>query len=321
MIKEKFFLFLLVIPFLMFSFGCQNRIESTKILETEIPSPTSGTLIYLSTIGFPGWQIMSRQENQLTFRVSTGPFDVDPDWSWDKQRIVYERGVPPHQFLQIWKMKYNGDEKIPLTPDGIDCQTPSFSPDGRQIAFAALTDTTRAERHLVITDASGRGWRQITTDSTTPGFAGVSFTTPSWFPDGKQVVAQFAGSKNGAVIQMLGIVDLTTGVFTPLSAVSHLSPWLPNVSPDGKKIAFVSGANGGGTDIFTVNVDGTDLQQFTNNRSSWEPDWSPDGKQIAFSQVGDDIKSNGIWIMNADGSGKKLLIPVPENGAVGKPRW
>lgn len=318
--KKKLF-FLLVISLSVYLLACQNKIEPAKILEREIPPPTPRTLIYLSTTGFPGWQIMSRQEDQLTFRVSTGPFDIDHDWSWDKQLIIYVRGVPPQQFLQIWRMKYNGDDKKPLTPGGIDCQTPSFSPDGRQIAFAGLTDTTLGVRHLVITDASGRGWRQVTTDSTVSGFDWISFANPTWFPDGEKVVVQFTGLKNATAVQMLGIVDLATKVFSPLSAVSHLAPWLPNVSPNGEKIAFVSGANGGGTDIFTVNVGGTNLQQLTNNKSSWEPDWSPDGKQIAFSQAGDDPKSNGIWVMNADGSGKKLLIPAPENGSVGKPRW
>lgn len=135
MTQQKKLLFLLAISLFMYVFACQTKIEPTEILEKEIPSPTSKTLIYLSIIGLPGWQIMRWQEDQLTFRVSTGPFDVQSDWSPDKQWIVYTRGVPPKQFLQIWKMKYNGDEKTPLTPEGIDCQSPSFSPDGRQIAL------------------------------------------------------------------------------------------------------------------------------------------------------------------------------------------
>jgi Tol biopolymer transport system component len=318
MIKKSIFW---SISFSLYVFACQSKIEPAKVLKREIPAPTPKTLIFLSTFGLPGWQIMYKHENGQDFRLSTGPFDVDQDWSWDKQWIVYVRGVPPQQFLQIWKMKYNGDDKTALTPMGIDSQTPAFSPDGRQIAFSAIIDTTTGNRHLVIINTNGGGWQQITTNTTVSGFTRVSFTAPTWFPDGSKVVVHFAGLKNTTIINLLGIVDLTTKVFSLLSTASPLSPWLPNLSPDGGKIAFVSGANGGGTDIFRVNSDGTGLLQLTNTKRSWEPDWSPDGKQIVFSQQNVETTTSEIWVMNADGTEQRRLIPAPSNESLGKPRW
>jgi Tol biopolymer transport system component len=313
-----------IISILLFLISCQNKIEPNKISEGQIPSPTTKTLIYLSTLGFPGWQIMSLQENHQIFRVSTGPFDVGHNWSPDKQWIIYTRGIPPQPNLQIWKMKYNGDAKMPLTPSGIDCQTPSFSPDGKQVAFAALIDTAQqGVTHIVIINADGSGWQQITTSSTASGFDFLAFTSPSWFPDGTKLLLNFVTFQKGdsSTTHRLGIFDLGTGRLTSLETITYLSPWLPNLSPSGDKIAFVSGANGGGTDIFTVKIDGTDLQQLTDTKYSLEPDWSSDGKQIAYSERGLTTETRAIRTMNADGSDKKTLIPAPENGGMGKPRW
>ena len=69
-------------------------------------------------------------------------------------------------------------------------------------------------------------------------------------------------------------------------------------SPDGRQIAF-----------FTGRTDGTGLKQLTDD-PVWEeaPSWSPDGRRIAYSEV--DIHTadtSDVWVMNADGSGKKNL--------------
>ena len=78
------------------------------------------------------------------------------------------------------------------------------------------------------------------------------------------------------------------------------------------KIAFASNRTvGEGVDnpegdfeIFTMNRDGTGLQQLTRNAArELHPDYAPDGKKIAF--VSDRNFQPGIYTMNADGTKQK----------------
>ena len=56
----------------------------------------------------------------------------------------------------------------------------------------------------------------------------------------------------------------------------------PSWSPDGKRLVF-TGYDGGLSDLFIVNADGSNLHRLTNDKyADLEPSWSPDGKTIAF---------------------------------------
>lgn len=93
----------------------------------------------------------------------------------------------------------------------------------------------------------------------------------------------------------------------------------PQLSPDGRKIAFTIGvvdkaANRTLTQIYTISPDGTDLKQLTNEKSSSSsPRWSPDGRKIAFTTGGQ------IWVMDADGDDKEQITKI-STGA-GNPVW
>jgi Tol biopolymer transport system component len=76
-------------------------------------------------------------------------------------------------------------------------------------------------------------------------------------------------------------------------------------------IAFTSERDGN-FDIFTMNADGSDLQQLTNDPAydAW-PTWSPDGSQIAF--MSDRSGNPDIYVIDADGSNIRQLTDDPAN--------
>jgi Tol biopolymer transport system component len=99
----------------------------------------------------------------------------------------------------------------------------------------------------------------------------------------------------------------------------------PTFGADGDKIAYDSNLSTGvdnptgDTEIFTVNLDGTDLRQLTNNTArDLHPDYAPDGRKLAF--VSDRDFAPGVYTMNADGS-KQRKSSRGSGVAFASPGW
>lgn len=79
----------------------------------------------------------------------------------------------------------------------------------------------------------------------------------------------------------------------------------PRWSPDGSKIVFWK-INSGPKDIWVMNADGSNPVRLTNGGGeNLEADFSPDGSRIVFRRNTGD--GGDLWIMNADGTGASLL--------------
>lgn len=84
---------------------------------------------------------------------------------------------------------------------------------------------------------------------------------------------------------------------------------MPKLSPDGARIAFYSNRGGGGFEMFSMALDGGDLQQLTTDHGFYRNDyefgpptpfgWSPDGARLVF--VSDQDGDPEIFIMDRDG--------------------
>jgi Tol biopolymer transport system component len=103
--------------------------------------------------------------------------------------------------------------------------------------------------------------------------------------------------------------------------------WGSSWSPDGRRLAFVSGVQGkvnpGEYDIYVVNVDGSGQQQLTNNPGvDREAAWSPDGRTIAFTRLVPNTRrpkglpwQTELYVMNTDGSGQRKLARMSDRDA------
>ena len=91
----------------------------------------------------------------------------------------------------------------------------------------------------------------------------------------------------------------------------------PALSPDGKRVAFVSDRSGN-KDIYLMNANGGELVNLTNDPSEDDfPVFSPDGSLIAFAS--DRGGNFDIYVMNADGSRLNKITTGSDNK--GYPAW
>jgi Tol biopolymer transport system component len=134
-----------------------------------------------------------------------------------------------------------------------------------------------------------------------------------WSPDGKRILFQASTLSSDNPIANIDIWIMDVDGSNKKRLTNYLGyDTAPKWSPDGEKIAYGSG-NLSNLDIWTMNPDGSDKKQLTSG-ALVSGTWSPDERKIAYvSSLTKDPKAKEIWIMDADGSNKELLLSIPYN--------
>jgi len=161
-------------------------------------------------------------------------------------------------------------------------------------------------------------WVAIACALMAPASAQATFTGEN----GKIAFVRVANNENGELHVVnadgTGLKRLTDhSAFSNDNTYDGVAGW----SPDGRKILFV-GVRDYGTDIYTINPDGTGETNLTRSPSLVETGarWSPDGTRIAFDGCVTSNSMCGISTMNPDGSDRRDLLLDEHNSAV-QPVW
>jgi Tol biopolymer transport system component len=182
-----------------------------------------------------------------------------------------------------------------------EARAPSWSPDGRLVAFA------RGGK-IFVANAKGRIVRRF----------GSLAADPAWSPDGSRIA--YAGGAPAPRIVVAGrdgrtLVSISTG-----RNVASGPTW----SPNSRRLAYAdqleidAPSQAGSNRVFMVNVDGSGRRLLVG--SAAEPAWSPDGSRIAYVAYASRLSDTGqVAVIGVDGAGARRVTSgdEPETG----PAW
>jgi len=255
-------------------------------------------------------------------RSTNASFDrsMHASWSPDGRTIAFADSPFPggHKRLQLLSLETLQSAPIEHDDKCVEEVLPTFSPDGKQLAYACSLSSREGEFGLSVATADGRAPRMIKEIS--GWLKGLE-----WL-DTKTLL--FAEWHNGMEHAVLRELDLANGYVRDRMVVpdSHFSEafsanggrlayvansrtknniwrgdllhrgappvklisttrdqFCPQYSPDGRRIAFASN-RGGAPEIWMSDPDGQNVVQLTDLRSltAGSPAWSPDSRKVAF---------------------------------------
>src|SRR5207245_1300928 len=164
--------------------------------------------------------------------------------------------------------------------DGTLHVAPALSPDGRDIVYLSEKNSFFVDLYLADAE-TGRVRRRLVKSSLSSNYESLRFITSagSYSPDGRL----FAIAVKHRDRDDLVIIDARRGRELRRIQIALNGLTTPSWSPDGSQLGF-TGYDGGLSDLFIINADGTNLRRLTNDKyADLQPSWSPDGKTIAFA--------------------------------------
>jgi Tol biopolymer transport system component len=285
-------------------------------------------LLNLVQVTNGGGAAQQSQEPQWSLAASAGVDTVG--------RIAYQFGASGVRGIHLIKPDGTGD--IQLTPPFnsviaggpqqgahypcTDARDPSWSPDGRYVAYACLLNSLTTSNYDIWIHVISKGTPGDPLDFDYPllTLPASLELRPAWSPDGTMIafvtnapgIVGTGTNSKIAVTQVLSAVTpigpgggvpfaQSVGSYTILSDDTFTN-FSPTWSPDSQAIAF-STTRSGGHDIYRMSArygeadQATFVRLTTSPANDTNPSWSPDGRTIAFAS--DRSGSNQIYLMSA----------------------
>jgi dipeptidyl aminopeptidase/acylaminoacyl peptidase len=198
--------------------------------------------------------------------------------------------------LQISQYGLDGTLVRRLTTGPADHNYPSISSDGTQLLYSG-DEGGRSEvyrRGL----SPGSPATQLTREP-------ITATSPSWAPDGRSIV--YSALAAGSVAYQIVVAHPDGTEAAQLTHTSDAGNTQPVFSPDGRRIAYLSGGRGTNR-IWVMNADGSEARALTQGPRDAYPQWL-DASTVFFSRQ--DVARGTTMIMSVGLDGTERGVSPP----------
>jgi dipeptidyl aminopeptidase/acylaminoacyl peptidase len=179
--------------------------------------------------------------------------------------------------------------------ENFDDETPDYSPDGTQLAFAS---TRSGSEEIWVANADGSNPVQMTT------MGGPVCSGPRWSPDGRKILFHSSSRQSARALYLLEMQSGRTHQLTDQRTWDSQASW----SHSGRFIYFESNRAGrtGRREIWRMSADGGNPTQVTTQGGSM-PIESPDGLFLYYAKVAPPLPT-AIWRVPVGGGEERFIV-------------
>jgi hypothetical protein len=292
---------------------------TTKLASPVIPSPTSTPVLStptLSPVPLPltptptvspsttptpspspmPTEILPHTATPTSTQIPPSPSPSSPPTPALQGKIAYADYDMASETYHIYLLDLSNPTPVKLIEDAAE---PSFSPDGKQIAYRSYAPDRRG---LWVQNLDGSGRWQLS--------YGHESARPQWSPDGRGLI--YASCQAG---------DRHWRLYYPIDEVIEIpgQGWAADWLSAGKLI-FAGAVDGQPQPgLYLANVDGSGATSFTLDRPGTAPAVSFDGRYLAYTSKGDSDDNWDVYVANADGTSIRRLTTHPARDGI--PTW
>lgn len=282
------------------------------------PAPTDihgGTIVFTCTRGAINQICTIRADGSTYEQLTSGTANsYYPAISPDGRHIAY--AVNMYDTFDLYRLSpevvegpRNAESRIKRLTDYVgNAFSPSYSPDGRQIAFVNRVDDEPAAVWIMGSDGA--------TPHAIPSPAGT-VVAAQWSPDGRYIAV--AAAVENSFSHRIFIIDLENPTAAPrqvptaLVDVGGSLAW----SPDQRDLLIFAGP-AAAREIYRLDIATGQTTQLTFGGNNASASYSPDGQYVVFNSLRNGGQAD-LYIMQADGHSMRQLTDHPEPDW--QPRW
>ena len=268
-----------------------------------------GKLFYSRGVGGARWEFVwvtrSGQATPVHAGHSFNMTNANRGWrlSPDETRIVFNSQVDGMMDVRIKHLPDGPEERITFTEE-VDYR-PFWTPDGQSVTYFSGPDAQ--DRNVWGRRADGTGEPTLLLDDER------SFTQGAWSPDGELLVL-----RAGATVAMgIGLRDIYTfrpgvdSAAVPLVATTDFAEGAPEISPDGRWLAYASNETGR-DEVFVrpfPDVDSGRVRVSTDGGLA--PLWSKDGRELFYTDANRGFVVTGFDPAAGEVLTRETLFTIP----------